>query len=171
MISKKTNPIKNILVITFGVIIIVSLSTCKKYPENDLWLICPESAIKSGYITAFTEDGVDIIPRWNTFLSNPPYGGFPAPTPTYNISTFFWRVHEDKKGFDSGFGTGSFHFFDNKKYIYIFFSMYEDINFQPATYNIFYERESNWKVLKLTKNGIFRIQRTYNNKIYEIQFN
>ena len=38
-------------------------------------------------------------------------------------------------------------------------------------YNLFYTVESNWKILELTKSGTLRIQRTYNNKVYEIQFN
>jgi hypothetical protein len=37
-------------------------------------------------------------------------------------------------------------------------------------YNLFYNVESNWKILKLTKSGTLRIQRTYNNKVYEMQF-
>ena len=44
-------------------------------------------------------------------------------------------------------------------------------NYPPAQYNLFNTEESNWKILKLTKSGTLRIQRTFNNKLYEIQFN
>lgn len=37
--------------------------------------------------------------------------------------------------------------------------------------NIFVTIEGNWRVLKLTGKGDLRIQRTYNNKVYEIEFN
>ena len=44
-------------------------------------------------------------------------------------------------------------------------------NYPPPQFNIFYTNESNWKILKLTKSGTLRIQRTFNNKVYEMQFN
>jgi hypothetical protein len=51
----------------------------------------------------------------------------------------------------------------------MFFVM-DDFPGGPVTYNFFYTRESNWKILKLTKQGELKIQRTYNNKIYEMEF-
>ncbi len=149
---------------------IVGLFTaCKKYPENDLWFKSPESAFKSGKLTAFTVDGADSIPMWNAIYNTYPYNGFPAQLP-FNISDAFWRIDNKYDIIESTFGDGSYHFFSNKKYIYIYFKMAVLTNNQPPNYNIFYTAESNWKILRLTKNGIFRIQRTYNNKVYEMEF-
>lgn len=44
-------------------------------------------------------------------------------------------------------------------------------NLPKPIHNIFYSNESNWKILKLTKSGTMRIQRTYNGKVYEMEFN
>ena len=159
------------LLASLAVITIISLlTTCKKYPENTLWFKSANSAFKSGNLTAFTVDGIDSIPMWNTFFNTPPYGGFavPASNSPYDILTVFWRI--DKGVIESGFGTGSYHFFNNSKDIYIYFRMYDDIYNHPQTYNIFYSAETTWKILKLTKSGTIRIQRTYNNKVYEMEF-
>ncbi len=164
----KTNAILTSIIV---VAIISLLTTCKKYPDNDLWFKSPESAFTGGSITAYTIDGVDSIPMWNNIYNTYPYNGFPAPTIPFNFSGNSWRIDDKNNIIESAFGSGSYHFFSNKKYIYIYFKMVVLSNNQPPNYNIFYTTESTWKILKLTKNGIFRIQRTYNNKVYEIEFN
>ncbi len=159
-----------VLLTSLIVITIISLfTTCKKYPENTLWFKTPSSAISSGYLKGFTVDGVDSLPMFNAILNNPPYGGFNPHTDLWDITTFFWRF--DKEGINSSFGSGSFHLFNNKKDIYIYFQMNDGLNGLPVNYNIFYTNESSWKILKLTKNGDLKIQRTYNNKVYEMEFN
>ena len=160
--------------LTITCILVISsliLITCKKYPDNDLWFKSPESAFQSGELTAFTVDGADSIPMWNKIYDTYPYNGFPAQTTQFNISDNFWRVDNKYKIIESAFGDGSYHFFSNKKYIYIYFKMAVLTNNQAPKYNIFYTAESTWKILKLTKSGTLRIQRTYNNKVYEMQFN
>ena len=169
---------KKLTIIYILVISSLILITCKKYPENTLWSLSPEGAFIGGNITAFTVDGVDSIPMWNAIYNNAPYNGLPAPSPagsSYDIKSFYFTVNH-KKVLTSDLGYGEFHFFNNDKYLYIYFKM--DLfytsnpwNNPPPKYNIFYTVEGNWKILKLTKSGALRIQRTYNNKVYEIQFN
>ena len=159
---------------SLAVITIISLlTTCKKYPENTLWFKSPNSTLGRSYLNAFTVDGVDSMPMWNRIYNTPPYNGYTPPPPNepYDIKgtvvDFHYRGTDE---FLTDFGLGSFHFFDHKKQIYIYSRMDVTSYLPPPTYNLFYTSESNWKILKLTKNGDFKIQRTYNNKIYEMEF-
>jgi hypothetical protein len=166
--------LKALLTILIVITIISLLTTCKKYPENDLWFKSPESAFTYGNLRAFTVDGVDSMPMWNAlYNTGPDYNGYypPGQGGPLNATDIVLQVTGNKLG--SQIGSGSWHFFSNKKYVYIFFEMEEKTNrFPPALpkYNLFYTRESNWKVLKLTKSGDLKIQRTYNNKVYEMEF-
>lgn len=154
------------VVLVISYFILTNLTSCKKYPDNDLWFVSPESAFKGGNITAYTVDGVDSIPMWDAIYSNPPYNGGSK----YKVSDFIFTInHKGELG--SNIGGGSFHFFNNKKNIYIFFIMTNNPWNPYPKYNFFNTREGNWKIIKLTKRGTFRIQQTYNNKVYEIQFN
>ncbi len=156
------------------VAIISLLTTCKKYPENDLWFKSPESAYTYGNLRAFTVDGVDSMSMWDAlYNTGPDYNGYypPGQGGPLNPSAIVLQVTGGK--LSSQIGSGSWHFFNNKKYVYIFFEMEQITNrFPPAIpkYNLFYTPESNWKVLKLTKSGDLKIQRTYNNKVYEMEF-
>jgi hypothetical protein len=166
--------LKILSILLFAIAIISLLTTCKKYPENDLWFKSPESAFKSGYLTAFTVDGEDSIPMWNSlYNTGPDYNGYWPPNSgfPFEMKEIFFQVVSGKT-IESYIGSGSFHFYDNKKYLYIYFKM-EDKghNLPKPTHNIFYSDESTWKILKLTKSGTMRIQRTYNGKVYEMEFN
>ena len=165
---------KALLTSLIAITIISLLTTCKKYPENTLWFKTPTSAIESGgvYLKGFTVDGADSLPMFDAILNNPPYGGLPTPTGFRDVTKFTWYFNEREgiKEIYTDVGQGEFHFFNHKKELYIFFLMYDDINGLPVNYNFFYTRESNWKILKLTKQGELKIQRTYNNKVYEMEF-
>ena len=162
---------KSLLVILIAITIISLFNTCKKYPENTLWFKTPYSAINFTHIKNYTIDGIDSIPMWNTIYNTPPYGGFPAHNELWDITAFSWRVDTKINEIYSDLGAGSFHLFNNKKELYMFFKMYTGIDGQIPKNNIFYSEESNWKIIKLTKDGNLKIQRTYNNKVYEIEFN
>lgn len=158
--------LKTLSILLFAIAIISLLTTCKKYPENDLWFKSPESAFVGGKFTSFTVDGVDSMPMWDNIFSTPQINTHSTVTKGTDII-----LHQESPGqLRSQLGSGSWHYFDNKKYLYIFFKMYSD--YAPApTYNLFYTNEGNWKVLKLTKSGDLKIQRTYNGKVYEMEFN
>ena len=156
------------------VITIISLfMSCKKYPENTLWFKTPNSAIGQCHLIAFTVDGDDSIPMWNRIYNTSPYNGYSPPPPgtQRNISDATWDFHyRASDEFLTDFSSGSFHLFDHKKQIYIYSRMDVTSYLPPPTYNLFYTAESNWKILKLTKDGNLKIQRTYNNKVYEMEF-
>ena len=166
--------IKAILTILAVITIISLFTTCKKYPENTLWFKTPTSAIESSSglnLKGFTVDGVDSIPMINAIFNNPPYNGQNPPTQFIDATRYIWYF--DERGgvneIRTDLGQGEFHFFNHKKELYIFFVMH-DFPGGPVTYNFFYTKESNWKILKLTKQGELKIQRTYNNKVYEMEF-
>ena len=161
---------KILSIISSFCLLFIGLNSCKKYPENNLWFKSPESAFKgSHHLSAFTVDGVDSLPMWDALYTTPPnYNGYRGLLKATNI--YMDNIEKISGYLSSQIGGGTFHFFNNKKYIYIFFKMSTQLYTPPATYNLFYTQESNWKILKLTKSGTLRIQRTYNDKVYEIQF-
>ena len=163
---------KALLTSLIAITIISLLTTCKKYPENTLWFKTPTSAIESGgvYLKGFTIDGVDSLPMFNAIFNNPPYGGFPPPSigefRDITKLTWYFDHRESEMEINTNWGQGEFHFFNHKKELYIYYR-----NYDASIYNVFYTGESNWKILKLTKQGELKIQRTYNNKVYEMDFN
>ena len=153
-----------VILTSLALIAILSLfTTCKKYPENTLWFKTPESEFVGGKIIAYTVDGIDSIPMWDAIYAAPPYNGYGNNVQIKDV--VFYMPHKGE--LDSNIGRGSFHFYNNKKYLYMFFYMSDSA---PPN-NIFVTIEGNWRVLKLTGKGDLRIQRTYNNKVYEIEFN
>ena len=149
-----------------SLLLVMLFTTCKKYPENNLWFKSPEKAFKGGEIIAYMVDGIDSIPMWNTIYSTAPYNGYGT---NITVENFIFNTKGNVL-LDSNIGGGSFHFFNHKKYISISFTMTNNPwNPQPQYY-FFGTKDSDWKVLKLTSNGDMRIQRTYNNKVYEIEF-
>ena len=161
---------KSLFILLFATAIIGLLTTCKKYPENDLWFKSPESAFTGGKFTSFTVDGVDSMPMWdNIYNSLPDHNGYGVYT--LDPRTIYFYVDKNNSKLSCSVGSGEFHFFDNKKKIYIFFKMEEHPPLSSPKYNLFYTDESIWKILELKKNHTLKIQRTYNNKVYEIQIN
>jgi hypothetical protein len=152
----------------FGVIFLA----CKKYPENNLWLKKPEKVFKGGELTSYTVDGVDSFPMWDAIYNTPPdYNGMGY---AFDVrSTYFGYDYSDHKDnrIGSKLGYGTLDFINKKKEIAIWFVMTSPSGVAEAKYNVFLTENSTWKILKLTKSGTLKIQRTYNNKIYEIQIN
>lgn len=154
----------------FGIIICVSIYfiSCKKYPENDLWFKNPEKTFKGGKLTDFTVNGVDSMPMWERIYTTPPeYNGLYSPFDTRTIEFSYSR---EGNGLSSNIGEGTLQFINNDKDVSIFFSMIAAGTSDPK-YNLFYTKKSEWRILKLYKGGMMRIQRIYNDKTYEIQFN
>ena len=162
-------------------LLLIGLNSCKKYPENNLWFISPENAFTGlKNITDYTVDGIDSLPMWDAlYNTGPDYNGYwPAVSgyPFIMKKINFGIISKATDGYEAGsidsyIGRGSFHFYNNKKYLYMYFKMdNKGHNLPIPKYNFFYTEESKWKILKLTKNGTLRIQRTYNDKVYEIQF-
>ena len=154
----------------FGIIICVSIYfiSCKKYSENDLWFKNPEKTFKGGKLTDFTVNGVDSMPMWERIYTSPPeYNGFNYP---FDSRTIEFNYSRESDELSSNIGYGNLQFFNNGKDVSISFTMFTS-GTATAKYNLFYTTNSNWKILKLYKGGMMRIQRIYNDKTYEIQFN
>jgi hypothetical protein len=153
-----------------GICICVSIYfiSCKKYPENDLWFKNPEKTFKGGKLTDFTVNGVDSMPMWERIYTTPPeFNGFYNP---FDVRTIEFSYSREGNVLSSNLGVGTLEFFNNGKEVSISFSMIATAGSKPR-YNLFYTKNSNWKILKLYKGGMMRIQRIYNDKTYEIQFN
>lgn len=53
-----------------SLVLIVLFSTCKKYPENNLWFKNPRKfSIIGGYITAYKVNGIDSLSYLNKYYA------------------------------------------------------------------------------------------------------
>ncbi len=139
--------------------------SCKKYPENKLWFKNPTTTFKGGKITSYTINGNDRMAYFRNL-----YRSFPFNQYGHSIDDVFdipFEYNPGNEDFDLEYGGGILRFSETKREVEITF---EPINFEYGAENIFVDRLS-WKVLKLTKDGIMKIQAKYNFKTYEIQFN
>lgn len=160
----------NVKIILY-ILFFFSIFSCKKYPENNLWLKKPEKVFKGGYLTSFKVNGVDSFPMWDAIYINAPDNngnGY-----KYDLRTAYFGYDFKDRGTSiwTEVGEGTLEFINKKKDITINFTMDEVLGLAKPTYSIFSTKLSTWKILKLTKNGTLKIQRDYNNKRYEIQIN
>ena len=138
---------------------------CKKYPENKLWFKKPESVFKGGKITSYTINGIDKMEYFRNLYRSFPYNLYGQKIEdVFDLPFSYDKTNED---FYTDYGVGSLHFSKTKREIEITF---EPVNESYGAENIFVGRLS-WKVMKLTKDGVLKIQAKYNFKLYEIQFN
>ena len=138
---------------------------CKKYPENKLWFKKPESVFKGGKITSYTINGIDKMEYFRSLYRWFPYNFYGQKIEdVFDLPFSYNPANED---FYTDYGTGSLHFSKTKREIEITF---EPVNESYGAENIFVGRLS-WKVMKLTKDGVLKIQAKYNFKLYEMQFN
>jgi hypothetical protein len=143
----------------------ILFSGCKKYPENKLWFKDPKTVFKGGKITSYTKNGVDRMPYFKSL-----YLGFPYNYYGHSIEDVFSIPFDYNAGDESiktEYGSGGFHFSAKKKDIEITFT---PLNQDYGAESIFMERIS-WKILKLTKDGVLKIEAKYHFDTYEIQFN
>ncbi|MBL7896053.1 MAG: hypothetical protein JNK50_12230 [Bacteroidia bacterium] len=155
---------KSILVF-ITLVMIVSFSGCKKYPENTLWFKNAEKVFKGGRITSYSADGQDLMPYYKNLYSTFPYNY--CGQKLDDALSLHFNYDNSNKEISSDLGEGSFKFSKTKKEVAIIF---HPVNEDFGAENIFQARLS-WKVLKLTKDGQLKIRADYNFKTYEIQFN
>lgn len=146
-----------------------SLITCKKYPEDNLWFKNPEKLTPfQGYLTKYTVNSIDSLDLLNNYFGH----AFGLPR---NIRTSQFLTSVEKKQIDcvlnysGGLENGmDYEFINKKKYLKIFF--YPDTTLFKK--NIFIDKEVEWKIIRLARNGPFKIETTLNNgNKYEIQIN
>ena len=157
-----------------SLLIVMLFTTCKKYPENNLWFKRPQKVAISGHLVAYTVNGTDSMSMWDEIYSDPStsYNGYCNVLPSSGIT--ITSLHSDRTGFiiDSPIGFGTLKFYNLKKYLHVNFNMGQT-HCNPVIipkYNLFLTTDGDWKILKLTRDGIIRLQRTYNDKVYEIEF-
>ncbi len=138
---------------------------CKKYPENKLWFKDPKKVFKGGKITSYTVNGVDKMKYFRDLYSNFPYNKYG--TRIDDVFAIPIDYHSGEEELDTEYGKGSLHFSETKREIEITF---KPINEEYGAENIFVGRLS-WKIMKLTKDGVLKLQAKYNFITYEIQFN
>ncbi|MBN8692917.1 MAG: hypothetical protein J0L69_06950 [Bacteroidetes bacterium] len=146
-------------------VMIVTFSGCKKYPENTLWFKNAEKVFKGGRITSYTANGQDLMPYYKNLYSTFPYNY--CGQKLDDALSLHFNYDNSNKEISSDLGEGSFTFSKTKKEVAIIF---HPVNEDFGAENIFQARLS-WKVLKLTKDGQLKIRADYNFKTYEIQFN
>lgn len=138
---------------------------CKKYPENNLWFKDPKKVFKGGKITSYTMNGLDRMAYFRNLYSTFPYNLYGKQIP--DVFDIPIEYHSGEEEISTEYGKGSLHFSGTKREIEISFT---PINEEFGAENIFVGRLS-WKVMKLTKDGVLKIQAKHEFKTYEIQFN
>ena len=136
-------------------------TTCKKYPENNLWFKNPNKVIRNDwFMEKYTINGIDST-------SNDNVRRYKEKSLTFYVSDNTQRIasHEQFEGY--------WELSKNKKYIEILFYQYTpylSIYQFPNQKNIFLvEEKMDWRIDKLCKNQ-FWISSTFNNIKYEIRF-
>ena len=84
-----------------------------------------------------------------------------------DVFDIVFEYNSGDKEIKTTYGEGSFTFSETKREIEISF---KPVNVDFGAENIFVGRLS-WKIMKLTKDGVLKIQAKDNFKLYEIQFN
>lgn len=138
---------------------------CKKYPENKLWFKDPTTTFKGGKITSYTRNGLDRMPYFRSLYSDFPYNYYGS-----SINDVFDIPFEYDPGSETiktVYGEGSLKFYGKKKDVQMNF---KPINMEYGAENILIEN-INWKILKLTKDGVLKLHAKHNFVTYEIQFN
>lgn len=149
----------------FAVFIALLFFGCKKYPENKLWFKKPKDVFKGGKITLYTINGIDQKPYYKNL-----YFAFPYNLYGKRIDDVFELPFEYNSGsseFKCEYGEGSLNFSETGKEVGISFTPVKE---EYGAENIFVGNFS-WKILRLTKDGVMKIQAKENFKVHEIQFN
>jgi hypothetical protein len=139
---------------------------CKKYPENKLWFKDPKKVFKGGKITSYTMNGLDRMKYFRDRYSTFPYNQYGKKID--NVFEIPFEYHSGEEEISTEYGKGSLHFSETKREIEITF---KPLNEEYGAENIFVSRGVTWKIMKLTKDGVLKLQGKYNFITYEIQFN
>lgn len=164
---------KNVFVL--GIVFLAFFTTCKKYPENDLWFKNPKRiAIINGYIYEYKVNYIDSLNGLNAFYK-PVIPSWPYP---YNkIDRDIRKEHfiaccRDNNHWDITcdlFERVDYSISQDKKRINI--GAMVDTNYYKK--NIFVSKfgDIDWDIIYLNKDGKkSKIRTTYNGNMYEITF-
>ncbi len=170
--------LKYLIPLTFLISLVLTLSTCKKYPENTLWFkrVKKIKFFDNVRITSFTVNGVDSLSALNKY--------FGSKIVQKDItSTYIMESYDENYGgnvpvftIPNG-GNGTYHvkfFYDyskNKKKLDIFYDLGINNDTTIFARSLFVNEITTWDIIKFEPKGTRKLKTNINSNIYEIQFN
>ncbi len=155
--------LQKIVFTVFLCLLLTLFTTCRKYPENILWLRSPRYALSNALsfakVTEYKVNGIDSMSILSKYLPGISSGG-----------PYFYEIAGD--GYELG---EDILRYNGRHMAYINFNGYKKIQFDcsiqqiDTLYRFFSSYKSEWDILKLNLKEL-HIKRTYNNKVYEIKF-
>lgn len=152
-------------------VLVIFLSTCKKYPENRFfgkpWNYYPVA----GYITEFKINGVDSMEALNHHYKKDYYSKVPgAPDDVRKLQFTGRRTSkldgEIDIGVDPTLERGTYDWLNEHKQIY-FEVPYSGTNFRK----LLFPPGATWDVMRFDKNGVRKYKTIYNGNTYEVTYN
>jgi hypothetical protein len=149
-------------------LIICILTSCKKYPENNLWFRSAEGALQgalNGPITKYTVNGIDSLDLLSLYICN-------CPGVVQDIWQFRFNTSVDHNRRDTEYmGRGGpihtdFVLKDNNMNLTIGFDNSPTVNFRK---NLFISNKITWNILELSTSTIKVGTILENGNAYEIQ--
>ena len=173
--------LKNKIILTFSLLgVTLLLSTCKKYPESNLWFKNPKKiGFMEGHLTHYIVNGVDSI----DFLDNFFYNDFNDNPYIHKFSDLEVKSDVIGKGYyevsfvkpadyiypQDIIDSREYHYLEGGKKIKISGTKYILNTFKK---NIFINDDIAWEIIYLKRKNDKRIMKgTYNGNTYELQFN
>lgn len=160
--------LKPLKLILLFLLIVLFFTTCKKYPENTLWLKTPESVLGRNYTKPWILNYYSSDDNDSTFISG---------ISVYKEIGIY--VFSGNKNYNSflcpGILEGSIQFFSKKKNVVFRFSpseFHSNSTYGPVYLNqknIFLDPNLVWKIEKLCETE-FWVSCTFNNIKYELHF-
>jgi hypothetical protein len=149
------------------ILVLALFTSCKKYPENNLWFSSPERSFKGGKITSFTVNGADssslMNSMWNVDIAE---------------RSFEVKRRSENEYVASGDFNGVINYLGKTQLNIILIpdnmgAFSTSGNYNPINSNgVSADRsDGRWDILKCTRKGQMKIRRTVNDRTYEIQFN
>ncbi len=174
-----TKPINYLLSSILLFVVVFSLSTCKKYPENTIWFKNVKNIpffINKLKLTQFKVNGIDSLQLLNAYFGSRVY--------VKNINECYFHLSvlssdfSTKAGiFQPMFGNNyyieiAYSYLKNKKFIDITFGINGLIDTTIIHRNLFVDNTTPWQIIKLETAGSYtrKIKKTVNNNTYELQF-
>ncbi|MBI3521216.1 MAG: hypothetical protein HY062_17880 [Bacteroidetes bacterium] len=166
---------KYLLIATIGLLIVICFTTCKKYPENNLWFKSPARVIEGKWKLCFFEinhnDSLNsnvnlLLDKEISFKLNYSnkilYKHHRGSIEVINGDSFegSWNLTENKKNIEISFSNDKYEYYAN------------DTNCVCYNFNnifIKYHTKISWKIEKLNTKE-FWISTDYNNNYYELHF-
>jgi len=174
LIPNKTMQTK-ILRLILLFIVLITLQTCKKYPENNLWFKNPKRmSFIFGELTSYTVNGIDSLNLLNSYaIANSQFPkkdiqAYSTCNACHNGHSFAFVGLLGNLPYSAIFSEGWFEYTAKGKKLKIYNNPDRDYYHK----DIFIEQGVEWEIVYLSKKDDKRKMRTtYNGNVYEIQFN